>query len=269
MVVSVFNASFARRFLLACSALVPLVAGSFAQAQTAVPAAEATTASASSRDAAVLERLAEVGRTLRSLKHFTVKADAVTDEVLQSGQKLQFASTLEYRVIAPDRLNARVRTDRRHRDFYFDGKTLTLAAPRVGYYASVPLPGILSEAMTHVAERYGIEMPLADLFLWGTPAGGLDDVTAAIQVGPAQINGVSADHFALRQPGVDWQVWVQRGARALPLKVVITTTDEPALPQYAATLKWTLDTPPAASSFSFVPAKGMNRIELKSVAAAK
>jgi len=264
-----FNALPARRFLLACSALVPLFAGSLAHAQASAPAVGAAAGTASTRDAAVLDRLAEVGRTLRSLKHFTLKADAVTDEVLQSGQKLQFGSTLEYRVIAPDRLNARVRTDRRHRDFYFDGKTLTLVAPRVGYYASVPLPGTLSEAMTHVAERYGIEMPLADLFLWGTAAGGLDDVTVAMRVGPAQINGVSADHFALRQPGVDWQVWVQRGARALPLKVVITTTDEPALPQYAATLKWTLDAPPAASSFSFVPAKGMNRIELKSVAAAK
>jgi hypothetical protein len=123
--------------------------------------------------------------------------------------------------------------------------------------------------MATVAERYQIEMPLADLFLWGTPKDGLDDVTSALLVGPARIGGVAADHFALRQPGVDWQVWVERGARALPLKLVITTTDEAAQPQYAATLKWDLKASPPMSAFTYSPSKGVHRIELKPVAAAK
>lgn len=221
------------------------------------------------RDPAVLKRLAQVGSFLRAQKHFTVRAEASTDEVLESGQKLQFSSTVEYQVGGPDKLRASVRSDRRQRDFYFDGKTLTQVAPRAGYYASVPLAGTIGEAMTTVAERYQIEMPLADLFLWGTPKDGLDDVTSALLVGPARIGGVDADHFALRQPGVDWQVWVERGARALPLKLVITTTDETAQPQYAATLKWDLKASPAMSTFTYVPPKTVHRIELKPVAAAK
>ena len=231
--------------------------------------AQGTAAEAPVRDAAVMKRLAEVGSYLRAQKHFAVKADAVVDEVLLSGQKLQFTSTVDYQVSSPDKLRASVRSDRKYRDYYFDGKTLTQVAPRNGYYASVPLPGTIGEAMTAVAQRYEVEIPLADLFLWGTPKGGLDDVTAALLVGPARIGGVDADHFALRQPGVDWQVWVERGARPLPLKVVITTTDDPAQPQYAATLKWDLKANPAASVFTYVPAKGAHRIELKPVAAAK
>ena len=231
--------------------------------------AQGTAAEAPVRDAAVMKRLAEVGSYLRAQKHFAVKADAVVDEVLLSGQKLQFTSTVDYQVSSPDKLRASVRSDRKYRDYYFDGKTLTQVAPRNGYYASVPLPGTIGDAMTAVAQRYEVEIPLADLFLWGTPKGGLDDVTAALLVGPARIGGVDADHFALRQPGVDWQVWVERGARPLPLKVVITTTDDPAQPQYAATLKWDLKANPAASVFTYVPAKGAHRIELKPVAAAK
>lgn len=221
------------------------------------------------RDAGVMKRLAEVGTYLRAQKHFAVKADSVTDEVLLSGQKLQFTSTVEYQVSGADKLRASVRSDRKQRDYYFDGKTLTQVAPRAGYYASVPLPGTIGEAMTAVAERYEVEIPLADLFLWGTPKGGLDDVTSALLVGAARIGGIDADHFALRQPGVDWQVWVERGTRPLPLKVVITTTDVPAQPQYAATLKWDLNASPAASAFTYVQAKGVHRIELKSVVAAK
>ena len=257
----------------ASSVLRPLSFGSLvaAAALLAAPLAQAqvTASEAPVRDAAVMKRLEDVGSFLRAQKHFAVKADAVTDEVLLSGQKLQFASTVEYQVSSPDKLRATVRSDRKQRDYYFDGKTLTQAAPRNGYYASVPLPGTIGEAMTAVAERYELEIPLADLFLWGTPKGGLDDVSSALLVGPARIGGVEADHFALRQPGVDWQVWVERGARALPLKVVITTTDDPAQPQYAATLKWDLKASPPASAFTYVPAKGVHRIELKPVMAAK
>jgi hypothetical protein len=262
-------ASIFRPLLLSLAVALPLLASPLAQAQAGAPVtAEASTAAAT-QDAAVLARLAEVGATLRALKHFAVRADALTDEVLLSGQKLQFASTVEYQFASPDKLRASVRSDRRQRDFYFDGKTLAQVAPRAGYYASVPLAGTVGEAMTAVAERYDIEMPLADLFLWGTPRSGLEDLTSALFVGPARIGGVDADHFALRQPGVDWQVWVERGARALPLKVVITTTDEPAQPQFAATLKWDLKTRPAASAFTYIPTKGVHRIELKPMAATK
>ncbi len=245
-----------------------LIAVAALLAPTAVYAQAAET-EAPVRDAAVVNRLAEVGAYLRAQKHFAVKANAVIDEVLLSGQKLQFASTVDYQFSSPDKLRASVRSDRKQRDYYFDGKTLTQVAPRNGYYASVPLPGTIGEAMIAVAQRYDVEIPLADLFLWGTPKGGLDDVTSALLVGPARIGGVDADHFALRQPGVDWQVWVERGARALPLKVVITTTDDPAQPQYAATLKWDLKASPPAAAFTYVPAKGAHRIELKPVAAAK
>jgi len=254
---------------LRCLSLASLIAAAALLAAPLVQAQTAAVAEAPVLDAAVVKRLTEVGSYLRAQKHFAVKADAVTDEVLLSGQKLQFTSTVDYQVRSPDKLRASVRSDRKLREYYFDGKTLTQVAPRNGYYASVPLPGTLGEAMTEVAQRYELEIPLADLFLWGTPKGGLDDVTAALLVGPARIGGVDADHFALRQPGVDWQVWVERGARALPLKVVITTTDDPAQPQYAATLKWDLKANPAASVFTYVPPKGVHRIELKPVAAAK
>jgi hypothetical protein len=194
--------------LMLLAVTLPLLSSPCAQAQAAAPA-PASTPEPATKDAAVLKRLGEVGSMLRALKHFAVRADAVTDEVLLSGQKLQFSSTIEYQVSNPDKLRASVRSDRKQRDYYFDGKTLTQVAPRNGYYASVPLPGNIGEGMIAVAQRFDIEIPLADLFLWGTPKDGLADVTSALLVGPARIGGVDCDHFALRQPGVDWQVWVE------------------------------------------------------------
>jgi len=228
--------------------------------------AQTASAPTQERDPAVMLRLAQMGDYLRSLKSFTVKAVTAKDEVLESGQKLQFGGTLEYRYAKPDRLLASFRTDRKWRDFYFDGKTLTQAAPRAGYYASVEMPGKVGEVMTGLAQRYGIEMPLADLFFWGTPSSGLDDITSAALIGPARVGNVDTDHFALRQQGVDLQIWVERGARALPHKMVITTTEEAAQPQFSATLSWNLAAQTPASAFTYAPTKGAKRIELASVA---
>jgi hypothetical protein len=228
-------------------------------AQSAAPAAEL-------RDPAVLSRLAQMGDYLRSLKSFVVKADTAKDEVLDSGQKVMFSGTLEYRYAKPDRLRASVRTDRKWREFYFDGTTLTQVAPRMGYYGSVQVPGKVGDLMSGLAQRYDIDMPLADLFYWGTPSSGVDDLTAATLIGPAWVGGVETDHFALRQAGVDWQIWIERGARPLPRRLVITTTEEQGQPQYSATLNWDLGAQTPASAFTYAPPKGAQRIELVPVA---
>lgn len=224
-------------------------------AQSAAPAAEV-------RDPAVLSRLAQMGDYLRSLRSFVVKAETAKDEVLESGQKVMFSGTLEYRYARPDMLRASVRTDRKWREFYFDGKTVTQVAPRMGYYGSVEMPGKVGELMTGLAQRYDIDMPLADLFYWGTPSSGVDDLTAATLIGPARVGGVETDHFALRQAGVDWQIWIERGARPLPRRLVITTTEEAAHPQYSATLDWELCAQTPAAAFIYAPPKGAMRIEL-------
>lgn len=217
------------------------------------------------RDADALKRLTQMGDYLRSLKSFTLKAQTTKDEVLESGQKLQFAGTLQYQFAAPDKLRASLRSDRQWRDFYFDGKTATMLAPRMGYYTSVPVQGSVGDLMTQLASKYDIEMPLADLFFWGSKASGLDELQSATLVGPARIDGRECDHFALRQPGVDWQIWVERGARPLPCKLVITTTENPSQPQYSAVLNWQLAAPPAAASFTYQPTKDAKRIEIAAV----
>jgi hypothetical protein len=230
--------------------------------------AQSATTPAVERDPAVLARLTQMGDYLRSLKSFVVKAETAKDEVLQSGQKLQFAGTVEYRYARPDKLRVTVKTDRKWREFYFDGKTLTQAAPRMGYYGSLEMPGKPGELMSDLAQRYGIDMPLADLFYWGTPASGVEDITSASLIGPARVGGIDCDHYALRQPGVDWQIWIERGAKPLPRRIVITTTDEVEQPQFSATLGWDLGAQTSASAFTYMPPKGAKRITMKPAATA-
>ncbi|MDG2525594.1 DUF2092 domain-containing protein [Stenotrophomonas sp. HITSZ_GD] len=214
------------------------------------------------RAAAALEKM---GRYLRSLKNFTVHGDTTLDVVTDDGQKLQFPGEVDYKVRVPDGLRLDWKTDRKERALYYDGKTLTLYGPKNKFYARVEAPPTLHELVAVARDRYGIELPLPDLFLWGTPAAPISALQQATFVGPARIDGSVTEQYAFRQDGVDWQLWLETGDKPLPRRLVITTTTDPAQPQYATTLTWNTSAALKDSTFAFVPPKDAARIELVEV----
>jgi hypothetical protein len=234
-------------------------------AQTAAPATAQAAAAAPVKDPKAMSALGAMSTYLRSLKQFAVRADTTTDEVLLTGQKLQFNGTASYQFVAPDRLRLDLRTDRMHRDIVFDGKTLTMVAPRRKLYASVPAPATTAELVTTAEREYGLSFPLADLFLWGNDQSALDAIKEASFIGPAKIAGQSCDQYAFRQDGVDWQLWIRQGAQPLPCKIVITTKGEPEQPQFSAQLAWNLAARPAASAFKYTPPADARRIQMTRV----
>jgi hypothetical protein len=208
-----------------------------------------------------------MGAELRALKAFALRSETTTDEVLDNGQKVQFGGTVDFRVRRPNGLRVEVLSDRKQRQFFYNGKTLTLYGPTNGYYASIAAPPTIGELLQVLDQKYGLQFPLTDLFLWGTDKDGLDDIKSAIYIGPSRIGGVGCDHYVFRQADVDWQIWIERGKTPLPRKLVITTTSEPAQPQYVAVLKWDLAPKLDDKMFTFVPPKGAQRIELATTAA--
>jgi hypothetical protein len=244
---------------------VPIAAQTGAQtgAQTAAPAASAA---ATGPEPAAMEALSRMGRTLAGLQRFEVRAQTLIDEVTVDGVKLQFAETVALKVQRPDRLRAEFRSDRKERRFVFDGKTLTLFSPKRGYYATLPAPPTIGEMLNVAEQRNGWRLPLADLFTWGAEDGFASGIRDAAVIGPATIDQVLCDHVVVRQDGVDWQVWISRGAQALPRKLVITTTSEATQPQYAAVMTWNLAPRFDAATFAFKPPPGARPIAVNAPA---
>jgi hypothetical protein len=214
------------------------------------------------RDEQVIIRLATMGQYLRSLKVFAVHADTTDEDMQDNGQKLQFAGAVDYLVQTPDRIRLEFKNDVRHRIYTYDSKTLTQYSPLLGYYASMEISGTIGKMMLQAKEQYDLDMPLADLFLWGTDKADTKDIKEAAFVGVEQLNGHESEHFAFRQEGVDWQIWIQAGNKPLPDKLVITATDEPAQPSYAANLKWNLTPKLQKADFKFIPPKGAAKIHI-------
>ena len=255
-----------RKYLLAASAatLVLSTSGTSLVAQTPGVAAAPETAEAPAvRDPQTLAALDKMGAALRKLQSFEVRSDTTEERVLTNGQKIQYGGYAEIKAQRPNKLRVDRVNDRQARSLYFDGKTMTIYSPRMGFYGSAPATGTIREAVSAVAEKYNIETPLGDLFAWGEDPALAAKVTSAFYVGAETVGGIACDQYAMRQADVDWQVWIRQKGEALPCKLVITSTDDPSMPQYSAVFTWIPQRAHAASVFTFVPPKGSQKIAIE------
>jgi hypothetical protein len=197
--------------------------------------------------------LRKMSAYLSTLDAFEADAKTSRDMLMDNGQKLQLNEATHFKAKRGGGFVVERKSDRKHRTLTYDGAKLTLLAPRMKFYAQVDAPPTIHETLDMLDTRYGIEMPLEDLFRWNDADAPTSTFTEAYKVGYAVIGGADTDHYAFRQPDVDWQIWIERGATPLPRKIVITTLDMPGQPQYAAELTWSTSPNFAADTFKFVP----------------
>jgi hypothetical protein len=215
-------------------------------------------------DPAAMQALQKMSAFLGTLTSFEAQSQASLDLVTQDGQRIQLDGTVNYKARRPDGFVISMDSDIKKRTFIYDGKQLTVYAPTLGYYASVPAPPTIRETLAVLESRFGISLPLADLFRWNDPASMKEheDMTSGYEVGPAKIDGAETTQYAFREGDIDWQIWIQTGDQPLPRKVVIIDRTDPANPAYEARLSWTLNPTLTADDFAFHPPKDAKPIKL-------
>jgi len=248
------------RKVLALSLLAMLLAAPNAPAQ--IPPAGTPQAATSAVDPASLQALKDMGAFLQTLKRFRVSTELTGERVLADGQKLQHTATADMDVERPNKIRALMHSARSERELVYDGKTVTLYTPAQKYYSTVEFTDTIGKLIERLEERYGVEVPLADLFLWGTPAASVDKLESGMNAGQDFVGDDLCDHYAFRQAKADWQIWITAGSRPLPRKVVITSRTDEARPQSVSLIDWNLKPKFTDSVFKFAPPKGASKIEI-------
>lgn len=236
----------------------------FARAQDA-PQSDAQ--KADQIDPEAMSALDKMGVYLRSLETFQVTADITNDDVTDNGQTVESSKTVNLVAVKPNRLRVEITSDDEHRFFFFDGKNLTIYGQLVNYYATVPVPATIAELSDNLTDKYGIELPLVDLFKWGTDESVMKRIKGAIDVGPTTVGGVTCEQYAFHQNAIDWQIWIQLGQFPLPRKLVIRTLTDDARPQHSETLTWNLAPSFSEDAFTFNPPPDAKRITIAEVRA--
>jgi len=176
----------------------------------------------------------KMGDTLRKAKAFKLHAEITFDDVLPSGQKIQYAGAMQAFVRRPDRLYVAYQDDLTAKEFWYDGKSATLVDLPHNVYSSVKAASRIDAALDGLVTEYGLSLPLADLAYNKPYEAMMKDVRYGIDLGTHDVGGIACRHLAFMQRNSDWQIWIEEGSPVVPRKVVITYKTLPGAPQYTA-----------------------------------
>jgi hypothetical protein len=238
-----------------------------AQSPAPPPAPAAAAAPAPAIDAKADAVLRQMGKTLADAKSLAFEAEESSDQVVETGQHVQFSRRVRVALRRPDRLAATVRGDAGEDLAYtYNGKTLTILNHHDHVHAIQEVPRTIDEAFDFLAERFGITPPLADVMFSDPYQALIGQARSGWYVGLHEVAGVKCHHLAFRQDAIDWQVWVEDGPRAVPRKIVITHKELPGYPQFIAVLdKWDLSVNLPDSSFESKIPPDSKRVDLQPI----
>jgi hypothetical protein len=240
-----------------------LLAPAIARAEEASP----SSAKATSRiDPQALEVLRRMSTTLGAAKAFTYRSRSIVEVPAKTGQFITLFSAAEVALKRPDKLRARLTGEAPHFDFYFDGTAASAFAPATKVYSTVEAPPTIDTMLPAMQQETGIRFPSAPL-LFSDPYGVLTrNLISGIVIGPSVVNGHPCQHLAFRSPGVNWEIWVESGKRALPWRLAVTFTDRTNFPRVLVEfLNWNLNPWLKAGDFAFRRPAGAREIPFLSV----
>jgi len=245
------------------SSVALLLAGAEAALAQQKPASAATPLPphAAEVEEDALKALKRMGAYLDTLKTFGLTANTTLDVVTNDGQRLQLDGVTDYKVRRPNGFVIDMKSDIKSRRFVYDGKKFTVYAPELKYYSTVDAPGTNAATLDAVYDKYGISLPLEDLFHWNGDKTREDKLISGFVVGPATIDGVPTEHYAFREKDMDWQIWIAKGDKPLPKKLVIIDRTDPTGPTYVARMAWTENPQLTQQDFNFTPASDAKPIK--------
>jgi hypothetical protein len=221
----------------------------------------------SALDPAALATLRRMADYLTSLSTLRLESEVEYDAVQPDGQRIEFGSTREIALRRPNRFRVNV-TDRNgaQRSLFYDGQQVALLDGVHGVYATAAQSGDLDATIAWVGAHLGLPVPLGEFLSTKLASELVEGLVFAAVLGEETIDGVRCDHLALRNEDRGIQIWIERGAKPLPRRVVITYEREPGAPQFRAKLaKWDVKPRIQDSLFEFAPPKGAERISFNSL----
>ena len=198
---------------------------------------------------------------LAAQKTISAAFDSALEVMTPQGEKIQFNSSGTLLLQRPNEIRLTRTGGYADVELLFDGKTATLYGKNLNSYVQLDGIGSVDQLIDTLRDR-GMTIPGADLLLGNVYETLSADVIEAKHIGRGVINGVECEHLAFRNQDIDWQLWVQVGAKPIPCKYVITSKAVGMAPQYTRVIRdWKTDVPVDQTAFAFKPAEGAKKVE--------
>ena len=212
-------------------------------------------------DPVAVQTLKRMTDFLDGLQRFSVNTQSIIEEMHSSGHRVDYDLLANVTVKRPNKMRAQRTGELMNQRFLYDGKTLTVYDPTKKVYATKTGLDTIEEMITFARETGGVLLPAADLLYRNAFPLLMQDVTLAVVVGKAVLDGVRCDHLLFSRPEVDFQIWVSEGKQPFPRKYVVTETATPSKLALTTFLSnWNIAPAVDDAQFKFVPPKGAKAI---------
>jgi hypothetical protein len=214
-------------------------------------------------DAHASEVLRTCINTLHSAKRIRFHAQIMSDQIGEDGVRLQRGADVTLWARQPDKLRADVIGDGFRRAIWYDGSRLTIYDPVQRLFARFKAPATIAGTVSVARNRFGLDVPLAQLVAGNSYDGLIAKVRSGRYVGLHRVGPVRCHHLLFIQENVNWQIWIAADGQPLPQRIVITHKKRAGEPQYIATLNdWRLNDPMADSEFAFTAPPGSQEVDI-------
>ena len=221
-------------------------------------------------DQTALDQLKRMSETLAAAKALTFRTSSTVEVPAKTGQYITLFANSEFAMERPNKLRARVTGEVPNYDFTYDGSTIAAFAPNNNVYSVSKAPDTIDAMLPFLENASGIRFASADLLFSDPYAVLTKGLSSAVVVGSDTVQGQPCEHLAFRAPGINWEIWIESGPRALPRRLVITYTNVTNFPRTLVEYShWNLHPWLTDSDFAFKKPAGAKEIAFLSELKAK
>ena len=218
-------------------------------------------------DEAATRILKSMSDYVAAQKSISAGFDSDIEVVTPEMQKIQFTSSGQLQLKRPDKLRITRTGGYTDVEMIFDGKELALAGKNANIFLKQEIPGSIEKMVDTLYDKFDAMLPGIDLLVANAYTALMTDVFDSRHIGRGVVDGVECEHLAARSIDVDWQIWIETGAKPVPRKYVITSKTMAGSPQYTLKIKdWQTDVNVADDTFTFKQASGARQVAFEALA---
>jgi hypothetical protein len=215
-------------------------------------------------ESGIADALRRMSAALAGAPALTVRLTSLREAALLPGsdQQIMLSATAAVGIRRRDRLAALVGSDRGSFRLWYDGATAALLSLTANAYARVPMQGgDIEEFLAALEDRLGVDVSLRDLLAPDPYAALTGAPTTGVHVGRTVVNGALCDQYTLRNPEVDWQIWIAVGERPVPCRLVVSDRATAGAPRAIFEFQdWNLAPRLGDGVFAFVAPAGAHEV---------
>lgn len=213
-------------------------------------------------DSTAIFILDQMSHVIGDLESVTFKLNTSVDKINDDNNIEKHYSKSTVSMAGPNKLSARIKGDRGHHGYWYDGEYMTYYSFDENNYVTLEAPDNIIGMIDNMHLRFDFKFPAADFFYPSFTDDIIDDFDNIYFLGKRRVENTECYYIMATNDDMSVQIWIENGMYFLPKKMVIIYKNNRNL-QYESTFQeWILNPNIPLASFEFLPPPNSKLIDI-------